>query len=147
MVISLTTSHSSNSKHTSEQAKQKANQDANRTESDIPEIKPTTVTINLIGLAPTDVHVAQYMSALNQSELFYDVNLVFSEEEEIEDQIMRKFRIEMVLNQNVDPLSLSPKQMPRGLKQNPMGEKLRIGTDGQMMRLNQPGDKSSNASP
>ncbi len=60
---------------------------------------------------------------------------------------MRKFRIEMVLNQNIDSLTLSPKLMPRGLNKNPMDDELRIGTDGQMMRLNQPGGKSSNASP
>lgn len=67
-----------------------------------PELPQTEVTMYLIGMAPTDVEVAQFMTALSASPLFNDVNLVFSEEEYVDDRAMRRFRVEMAINQDVD---------------------------------------------
>jgi hypothetical protein len=68
----------------------------------MPELPQTEITMYLIGQAPTDVEVAQFMTALGQSPMFDDVNLVFSEEDHVDGRPMRRFRIEMRLDQNVD---------------------------------------------
>ncbi len=68
----------------------------------VPEIPQTEVSMYLIGLAPTDVEVAQFMTALSASPLFTDVNLIVSEEEYVEGRAMRRFRVEMTLNEDVD---------------------------------------------
>ncbi len=82
---------------------------------------PTTVvSLALIGVAPTDVQVAQYMSSLSQSKLVADVNLVFSEETRVQDSFMRKFRIEMTLQPGADVRHLDPLQIPRKIKADPM---------------------------
>jgi hypothetical protein len=68
----------------------------------LPELPQTEVSMYLIGLAPTDVEVAQFMTALSASFLFDDVNLIFSEEDYVDDRAMRRFRVEITLNQDVD---------------------------------------------
>src|SRR5690606_38464020 len=81
-----------------DKAKAKAKQDA---EPQI-EVKETEVSLRLVGVAPTDVQVAQFMTALGKAELFSDVSLAFSEAVTIDKEPLRKFRIDMQLNQNVD---------------------------------------------
>ncbi|MEE9212834.1 MAG: PilN domain-containing protein [Phycisphaeraceae bacterium] len=110
---------------------------------DIPEIKPTEVKITLVGAAPTDVEVAQYMTALSRSALFENVNLLFSEQTMIEEQQMRKFRIDLMVNQNIDPQNLSPKMVRRVLQQDPMNQKIQIGTDGMLVVPTEPEEGAS----
>ncbi len=52
-----------------------------------------TTTIDIAGLAPTDLEVAQLISNLDQSQMFNAVNLQLSEEYEMKDEIVRKFKI------------------------------------------------------
>jgi Tfp pilus assembly protein PilN len=74
-------------------------------QSDLPELpvlKPTVVNIVLIGMAKTDIEVAQYMTRLSRSSMFNDVNLAFSQEAKAQDVPMRKFSVAMTLNQSVN---------------------------------------------
>lgn len=84
------------------------------------EIKPTESTLQVIGVGPTDVTVAQFMTTLGKSPVFRDVNLAYSEEITIDGQNMRKFRIEMTLNPQIDVQKIEPLMVKRELKQNPM---------------------------
>ncbi|MBI1336806.1 MAG: hypothetical protein GC164_07580 [Phycisphaera sp.] len=95
-------------------------------------IKRTEVTIQLVGVAPTDVQVAQFMTALGKADLFNSVNLAFSEEITVDKAQMRKFRIEMNLNQDIDTREYEPKMVKREIKTNPMSDKLEIGPDGKV---------------
>jgi len=78
------------------------------------------VTLTLIGVAPTDVQVASYMSTLSRSPLMSDVNLIYSEEKQIADSLMRRFRIEATLSEKADVRSLDLDELNRELKKNPM---------------------------
>ena len=98
-----------------------------------PEVDPTKVTLDLVGVAPTDVQVAKFMTALGQAELFQDIELVFSQEVTIEHHTMRKFRITMRVNQDVVVQNMEPKKVRRTLSQNPMGSTIMIGADGRLM--------------
>ncbi len=72
------------------------------------EIPRYHVTVSLTGLAPTDIQVAQYMTALARCELLQDVELVFSEESRVDDLSMRKFKIDMILDPDVDVRHMQP---------------------------------------
>ena len=72
------------------------------------------VFIKIEGVATTDVQVAQFITKLNRSSLFKDVNLVVSEEFKVnrstdpskrDDENMRKFQIEMMLNPNAEVMN------------------------------------------
>lgn len=102
-------------------------------EADMPEVKPTQVSVNLIGVATTDVDVAQYMTDLKNSPLFLSVNLGFSEEIKINDVSMRKFRIETIINQEIDLRDYEPVMVKRDLKQNPMGSTINIDEHGNVV--------------
>jgi Tfp pilus assembly protein PilN len=96
---------------------------ANKDKSQAPEEPPApkvTVTVSLVGVAPTDVQVAQYMAGLSQSPLLGDVNLVFSEEAKLGDATMRKFRIDMTIRPDADVRQIKPLLVPRSLRGNAM---------------------------
>lgn len=62
-------------------------------------IKTYDVAVRIVGMATTDVQVAQFISKLNQSPLLRDVNLVISEEMKRDsDEHMRKFQIEAMID-------------------------------------------------
>jgi Tfp pilus assembly protein PilN len=73
------------------------------------------VFLKIEGVAATDVQVAQFITRLNRSTLFKDVNLVVSEEYKAPTQsangkpqdadVMRKFQIELMLNPNAEVMS------------------------------------------
>ncbi len=60
------------------------------------------VTLELVGMAPTDGHVAAFISLLGKSPLLDDVNLIYSEEFKDNDEMLRRFRVEMKINRNAD---------------------------------------------
>jgi Tfp pilus assembly protein PilN len=74
------------------------------------EAKTYDVTMKLTGLANTDVQVAQFISKLNGSPLFRDVNLVVTEVYQLpnnagiqtNEAVMRRFQIELSMNPNAD---------------------------------------------
>lgn len=74
-----------------------------------PELKPVQreVTVNLVGLAPTDGQVASFIASLGKSPVLSDVNLLFSEEFKPRDKehMVRRFKVEMKLNPEADMIS------------------------------------------
>ncbi len=92
-----------------------------------PDIKPTELTLSLIGVAPTDLEVSQFLATLNQHELFQNIYLRYSEGAKVQDQQMRKFEIEMTLNQNIAPHRLDN---DTELPMDPMGDTIKINQDG-----------------
>jgi hypothetical protein len=91
-----------------------------------PQIIPTEVTLVLIGVAPTDVEVAQYMGALGRSPMFTGVDLKFSEQTQVEGRVMRRFRVELKIPHDLEPQALDPTFVRRHLKQNPMDDTIQI---------------------
>jgi Tfp pilus assembly protein PilN len=63
-----------------------------------PEKMETTIEIE--GLANSDLQVADLISNLNRSKLFKQVNLLFSEKHEEEDMVLRRFRLSIELDPN-----------------------------------------------
>lgn len=60
------------------------------------------VTLEMVGVAPTDLEVSKYLAELNSYPLLRDVTLKYSEEKEIEGRRMREFRIRMRLDSEAD---------------------------------------------
>ncbi|MCH2133989.1 MAG: PilN domain-containing protein [Phycisphaerales bacterium] len=60
----------------------------------------------LTGFAPTDVHVSEFLSALNDHPLLVDVNLVSSQETVSEDRTVREFKLTASLQPMADVRSL-----------------------------------------
>lgn len=58
---------------------------------------PLKVTLEVDGLAETDVQVARFIANVQNNPLMKSVELVFSEEKEIDDVMVRSFRITMEL--------------------------------------------------
>jgi hypothetical protein len=100
----------------------------------LPEVKETAVTMSLIGVAPTDVQVAQFMAALSRSPLFADLNLAYSQEERVGDETMRRFRVEMGINQAIDLQKLQPAMVRRPGSRDPMGKTIVIDTAGKLSK-------------
>jgi len=73
-----------------------------------PQITRYEVALSVEGLAPTDVQVAQYMTDLGACELLSDVSLVFSEETPMDGLVMRRFKIEMTLDDEADARLIEP---------------------------------------
>jgi Tfp pilus assembly protein PilN len=67
-----------------------------------PQAKVYDVTLKVFGLADNDVQVAQFMAKLNTSHLLQDVNLVISDEFQVNELKMRKFEVEMAVNPNAE---------------------------------------------
>ena len=89
-------------------------------ETKLPPPPPRTlVNLVMIGVAPTDVQVAQYMASLARSKLLSEVNLVYSEEARLQDTALRRFRIEMSVDPEADMRRIEPLEAPR-LEDNPM---------------------------
>ena len=101
-----------------------------------PEIKivPTIVNIDLTGLAPTDVDISSYMAKLNTHPMFDGVTLSFVEEAKDNEDVVRKFRIELSLARDFDSTNFIPTRADRGLQVDPMGEVLQIAPDGKMVK-------------
>jgi Tfp pilus assembly protein PilN len=90
------------------------------------EVPPTEMTIDLTGVANSDVDVAQFMTSMRAHPLYGEVSLVFSEQSELEDMEIRKFRIQMSVNQEYDVMMLEPTRIARGLEQNPMDDEVKF---------------------
>lgn len=89
-------------------------------------VPETRMIVSLVGVAPTDVDVSQYMTNLSKRPLFKDLSLEYSEQARIDGRTMRKFGIQMRINQHVNLRKIKPLMVRRGLKQNPMSKKIQI---------------------
>jgi len=96
-----------------------------------PEMDEMEVSLDVVGVAPTDLHVAQFMTSLGKGAMFRDLNLAYSEETTIEGTKLRSFRIEMKLSPDIDMQKIEPKLVKRELKQNPMAGTMQINSKGQ----------------
>lgn len=95
---------------------------------EMPEVKPTELTLSLIGVAPTDLEVSQFLAMLNQHELFQNIYLLYSEGTKVQDREMRKFAIELTLNQELPPSRLNA---DTDLPMDPMGDTIQINQQGE----------------
>jgi Tfp pilus assembly protein PilN len=64
------------------------------------------VRLRVSGVATSDLQVAEYIRRLSQCPLFRDVNLVISQQAAQDDRTVRRFQIEMGLNNDVDVTAL-----------------------------------------
>jgi len=83
------------------------------------------VTIAMTGVAPTDLELSKYMSSLNAYPLLKDVSLEYSEQKEMENRMVRQFKINMALNTDADVRMVDPLIIPR-LNRNPMSDELQL---------------------
>ncbi len=109
-----------------------------------PDIKPTELKLSLIGVAPTDLEVSQFLAKLNQHELFQNIFLRYSEGTQIQDRDMRKFEVELTLNQDISPRSLSKSG---DLPMDPMGDTITINDQGERVLVDQQVKPVSNLTP
>ncbi len=94
------------------------------------EIPRRVVTVSMVGVAPTDLEVSRFMSALTSYSLLRDVTLDYSREREVDDRIMRQFGIKMKLNSNADVRRIETSPDVPDLR-DPMTDKLHfISPDG-----------------
>ena len=83
------------------------------------------VTISMVGVAPTDVEVSRFMSALTSYALLRNVTLDYSEEREMDGRMMRQFGINMKLARNADVRRAEALLIPQDIR-NPMTDELQL---------------------
>jgi len=110
------------------QKNQKNNKKKTLAKANEPVIKPTELNLTLIGVAPTDLEVSQFLAMLNRHELFENIYLRYSEGKMIQEQEMRQFEVELTLNQNIPLHRLNASQ---DLVMDPMGETVQYNEQGQ----------------
>jgi len=79
------------------------------------------VSLLVTGLAQTDEQVAEFIGTMQSNALFHSVELVFSEQEAVEDDVLRRFQVTMELAGEaeapvVEPAALSAVQDGRMLR-------------------------------
>ncbi len=62
------------------------------------------LSIEVIGLAGTDVEVARFIASMARCPLIEDVELVYSEEKKFQEAVVREFKVNMRLDPNADVL-------------------------------------------
>ena len=97
-------------------------------------VVPTVVNIDLVGLAPTDVDISEYIGTLNGHPMFDDVALAFVEEFKDNTEVLRKFRIELSLTRDFDATAFTPTRAGRTLEVDPVGDVLQISPEGELVK-------------
>jgi Tfp pilus assembly protein PilN len=69
-------------------------------ETEIPAPEKLQTTIELTGIAGNDIQVAELIANLNRSELFSQVNLAFSEQQNTAEESLRHFKLMVTLDPN-----------------------------------------------
>ena len=87
------------------------------------------VKLSMVGTAPTDLEVSRFMSELNRYSLLSSVTLDYSEEKEVNDRLMRRFKIRMELDPSADVRTVDVLAKPKRVK-DPTTEQLRLGSGG-----------------
>jgi hypothetical protein len=93
-----------------------ANQAKHGTEASgpaVPDVPERRIDLTLIGVAPTDIQVAQYMAGLARCNLLSRVDLVYSEEMRREDWTRRRFRVDMTVSAEADVRKIEPLRIRR----------------------------------
>ncbi len=86
-----------------------------------PQVPELDVAMQLVGVAPTDLEVSQFMTALGNCDLFTEVTLVFSEQSTIKEQTMRRFRVDLLVNQSLDMTKFVPSIVQKDMRTDVMG--------------------------
>jgi len=110
-------------------------------------VKPKQISVDLVGIAPTDVQVSEYMTSLSQHRLFSEVNLQYSEQTDLNGSEMRKFRLKIKVANEVDMREIEPTKIARDLKQDPMSDEVQINASGQMTPVKNALDDESSSKP
>jgi hypothetical protein len=97
------------------------------------DVKPKQLNVKLVGVAPTDVQVSEYMTALGQYPLFADIGLQYSEQMDMNGNDMRKFGMRIKIANDINMQKLEPTKIARELKQNPMRDEVQINSSGEMV--------------
>ena len=71
-----------------------------------------SVRLALEGLAPTDLHVSEFLASLNADDLLQGVRLESTEEDLLDDMAMRRFKITFALKDGADVRHHSPTPPP-----------------------------------
>ena len=79
-----------------------------------------TVSLSMVGVAPTDLEVSRYMTELNSFALVRDVNLEETVQKDIQGRMMRQFKINLLLDPDADVRRVDPLSRPR--IRNPMSD-------------------------
>ena len=96
-----------------------------------PKVVPREVQMELIGLAPTDVEVGDYIRSLDDHPLFEEVKLLTLEEDLIEDELtMRRFKLELQLSAEITMAELEPTRKTRSIESGRQDQGLTITPDG-----------------
>ena len=98
------------------------------------------VVITMTGVAPTDVELANFMTALNAYSLLRDVALEYSEQKDIEGRTLREFKITMSLDPAGDVRRIDPLSVPR--LRDPMSDNMNLS-----MPAPAPGQASTTPAP
>lgn len=101
------------------------------------EVPKTDVTIRMVGVAPTDVEVAQFITAMSNHEAFTDASLLYSEQTTLDERELRKFGIQVRLAEGVDLRVIEPTMVKRELKMDPMSGQIQI-TGGELVSPTEP---------
>ncbi len=80
------------------------------------EVPTYQVAIEMEGFAPSNQHVAEYLSKLGQCALLRDVELRFSKETKVEEQAVRVFRIRALLDPRADAKQFEPLKLRRTMR-------------------------------
>jgi len=99
----------------------------------VPRPPETQSDITLVGVAPTDVQVAEFIAALSSHRAFRNVSLQYSEKSTVQGAELRKFEVEMQVQPAVSDQDLQPSRVPRQLKLDPMAETIQIDEDGKLI--------------
>ena len=85
------------------------------------EVPEQIVEVVMIGIAPTDLEVSNYIAQLNAYPLAQRVTLKYSIQVEIDERMMREFRVELALDPKADIRQIDPLIVPREMR-DPMSE-------------------------
>jgi hypothetical protein len=91
------------------------------------EAPPAVVTMEVTGLAGTDVDVARFIANLARNPLIASVDLVYSEEKMVDKTLVREFRVRMELRPNADAIDAAGED---GRRKPPVGDALVKATAG-----------------
>lgn len=81
------------------------------------------VTIEMVGVAPTDIEISRFMAELLEHELLDSVRLDYSEQKDVDGQDMRQFKVILKLDPEADVRNIEPLYVPRNLK-DPMSDEV-----------------------
>ena len=87
------------------------------------------VKLEIVGLAATDVLVAQYIKALKSHPLFATAGLITTGEKKIDSLLLREFKLAVQLNPDVTMADLTPTRKRRGMGGSPAGETVTLTPD------------------